>query len=69
MIAQDLLETFGTDYGFVDVSGQFLKVNYHEFIGPLIAIAQHQQQQLDVQEQRIQELETIIKTITHKETI
>lgn len=67
VIAQDVLQSFGNEYNFVDQSGTYLKVNYHEFIGPLISYAQQLQERIEQQDQRITNLEKIINTITHKE--
>lgn len=58
-IAQDLLELFGSDYGFVDESGQYLKVNYMEFIAPLVKVIQEQ-------DKRIQELEEQIGALNER---
>lgn len=58
-IAQDLLESFGSDYGFVDETGQYLKVNYMEFIGPLVKVIQEQ-------DKRIQELEQQIGALNER---
>jgi hypothetical protein len=67
VLAQDVLKTFGSEYNFIDESGKYLKVNYYEFIGPLIAHAQQLQQRAEQQEQRIAALEQVINTIIHKE--
>lgn len=48
-IAQDLVEAFGEEYGFVtmDENSEFYKVNYYEFISPLVSVVQEQQKQIE----------------------
>ena len=46
-MAQDLLESFGSDYAFVDTTDEYYKVNYHQFIGILTSVVKEQQQELD----------------------
>ena len=65
VIAQEILQEFGPEYNFVDTSDTWFRVNYYEFIGPMIKCIQDQQHQLDDQEQRIVQLETIINNLTH----
>ncbi len=44
-IAQELQE-LGDDFSFVDDTGEYLKVNYNEFIGIMVSVMK--QQQLDI---------------------
>jgi len=55
-IAQDLLESFGSDYNFVDERADFLRVNYTEFIGVLASVVQQQQQDILNLQQELKEL-------------
>ena len=55
MIAQDLVDDFGDTYAFVDASGDYLRVNYHEFIGILINVMQEQDRRIAVLEQQIKD--------------
>ena len=55
-IAQDLLEEFGEEYGFVDTSGEYLRVNYMEFIAPLVHVVQEQNKKIKQLEQQLKEL-------------
>ena len=59
-IAQEVLHSFGPTYGFVDESGQFLKVNYSEFIGPMVKIIQEQDKRISQLEQQIGELHELV---------
>ena len=55
-IAQDLVREFGDDYGFVDQSGEFMRVHYTEFIAPAIAVIQEQEDRIKQLEKQIGEL-------------
>lgn len=48
-LAQDLLEDFGDDYNFVAKNPQdeYYKVNYYQFIGPLVSVVQEQQKEIE----------------------
>lgn len=54
-IAQDLLE-LGDEYGFVDKSGEYLKVNYFEFIGILTSVVQAQQEEINILKDEVKKL-------------
>ncbi len=47
-LAQDLLDTFGTDYNFVtkNENDDFYKVNYYQLISPIISVIQEQQKEI-----------------------
>lgn len=60
-IAQDVLQEFGNDYNFVDETEEYLKINYVEFIGPMVTVLQEQADQIQQLEHKIKELEKIIK--------
>jgi hypothetical protein len=47
-LAQDILEEFGEDYNFVlkDADTEYFKVNYTQFISPLVAVVQAQQKEI-----------------------
>ena len=49
LIAQDILNEFGSEYNFVqkDQDDNFYQVNYHQFIGPLISTLQKQQHEIN----------------------
>jgi hypothetical protein len=57
-IAQEVLETFGSDYNFVDTSEEYLKINYFEFIAPLVKVVQNQDLKIKELEERILQLES-----------
>jgi len=48
-IAQDLIKDFGDDYNFVakDANDEFYKVNYFQFIAPLVSVVQEQQKEIE----------------------
>jgi len=56
-IAQEILSSFGEKYNFVDTSEEFLKVNYFEFIAPLVKVVQDQNLKIKELEERISHLE------------
>jgi len=60
-IAQELLDAFGSTYGFVEQGGDFLKVNYIEFIAPLVKIVQEHDARIASLEQQIKELNERLK--------
>lgn len=47
-IAQDLERDFGSEYAFVikDETSDFLKVNYHEFIAPIVSVLKEQEEEI-----------------------
>lgn len=47
-IAQDILEDFGEEYNFVtkDKEGNYLQVNYYQFIAPLVSVVKEQQKEI-----------------------
>lgn len=55
-LAQDLVYSFGDEYGFVDTTGEYMKVNYGEFIAPLTKVVQDQEQRIIQLEQQLKEL-------------
>lgn len=55
-IAQDLQETFGEQYNFVDSSGEYLRVNYTQFIGILTSVVKDQQTKIEMLEKQIAEI-------------
>lgn len=59
-IAQDLLKSFGSEYAFVDETQEFLKVNYHEFIGIFASILKSQQDDINTLKDQIQNLQDVI---------
>lgn len=48
-LAQDLLRDFGEDYNFVvkDEESKYFKVNYYQFIAPLVSVVQEQQSEIE----------------------
>lgn len=48
-LAQDLLRDFGEDYNFVvkDEESEYFKVNYYQFIAPLVSVVQEQQSEIE----------------------
>jgi hypothetical protein len=59
-IAQDILEAFGDEYNFVDDSEEFYKVNYLEFIAPIIHVVQEQERNIKYLEYKIKKIEEIL---------
>lgn len=55
-IAQDLLRAFGDKYGFVDTTNDYLKVNYTEFIAPMVSIIMEQDARIQQLEQKLEKL-------------
>lgn len=57
-IAQDLIESFSSEYNFVtmDEQNEYHKVNYYEFIAPLVSVVQEQQKQIEALKKDIEEL-------------
>lgn len=55
-IAQELQE-LGKDYAFVDDSGEYLKVNYTEFIGILTSVVKQQQQEINILKEEISKIQ------------
>lgn len=47
-LAQDILEEFGEDYNFVieDKNTDYYRVNYMQFISPLVSVVQTQQKEI-----------------------
>ena len=64
-IAQDILTNIGRDYNFVNESGDYLRVNYEQFIGVITAVVQENDHRLAQQEQRINQLEKKIEELTN----
>ena len=62
VIAQDVLTDFGSEYSFVNTDGQFLTVNYIEFIGPLVKCVQEQSKQIA---QLQQQVDSLTQQVTH----
>lgn len=58
-IAQDLLDTFGDRYNFVDSDADYLRVNYMQFIGILTSVVQSQQEQIRQLQEEIQHIKGV----------
>ena len=57
-LAQDLLDDFGEEYNFVnkDEDSEFYRVNYLQFIAPLVGVVKKQQNEIDLLKSEIQKL-------------
>lgn len=57
-LAQDILDDFGADYNFVTKAEneEFYKVNYYQFIAPLVAVVQEQQKEIEYLKEEISKL-------------
>lgn len=57
-LAQDLLDDIGEDYNFVakDDKDDFYKVNYYQFLAPLVAVVQEQQKEIEFLKEEINKI-------------
>lgn len=57
-LAQDLLSDFGDEYNFVvkDTESDYFKVNYYQFIAPLVSVVQEQQKEIECLREEINSL-------------
>ena len=57
-LAQDLLEAFGDQYNFVNKNEEtgFYKVNYFQFIAPIVSYIKTQQQEIESLKEEIKKL-------------
>lgn len=63
-LAQDLLASFGDEYAFVakDKNSDYLKVNYFEFIAPIVSIVKKQQEEIENLKKEIENINRSIKS-------
>lgn len=57
-LAQDILDAFGDSYNFVtmDKESQYYKVNYFQFIAPLVSVVKEQQAEIKLLKEEIEKL-------------
>lgn len=57
-IAQDIIDAFGEEYNFVtkDEGEEYYKVNYYQFIAPLVSVVKEQQKEIENLKAQIKEL-------------
>lgn len=57
-LAQDILEAFGEDYNFVQKNEdeEYFRVNYFQFIAPLVSVIQDQQKEINKLKTEIESL-------------